>query len=113
MDHVIKHVAKTLRAARVAKAMTQEDLAGHLGLATESISHFERGVSAPSLKMIAAAADALDVKMADLFVGLKEGKDISRQRADNEAVVRRLAYDLDDKSLALLAKIATAIGDQA
>jgi transcriptional regulator with XRE-family HTH domain len=113
VDHVTKHVAKTLRAARVAQSMTQEALAAELDVATETISHFERAVTAPSLKMIASAAAVLEVHLSDLFVGLKDGHDISRQRAEHEAIVRRLAHDLDDKHLALLATIATAIGEQA
>ena len=112
MDDVTKHVAKTLRAARVAKGMTQEDLADHLAVATETISHFERGVTAPSLKTIAAAADVLGVKLSDLFAGMSEGKKLSRQRAEHEATLRRLAYDLDDRQLTLLAKIAMAVADQ-
>jgi transcriptional regulator with XRE-family HTH domain len=112
VDHVTKHVAKTLRSARLAKGMTQEQLAAELEVATETISHFERAVTAPSLKMIASAAAVLDVRLADLFAGMKDDHETSRQRAEHEAIVKRLAYDLDDKNLALLAKIAQAIGYQ-
>ena len=46
VDHVTKHVAKTLRAARLAKGITQEALAAELDVATETISHLERAVTA-------------------------------------------------------------------
>ena len=69
MEKIIKNVALKLRAARVAKRLTQEELAARLDMATESVSHIERGVTVPSLKTIAAAADILDVTLAELFTG--------------------------------------------
>ena len=69
MDTITKHVADHLRAARLAKGLTQEELAGQLGMATESVSHIERAVTAPGLKTIAAAADALGISIADVFAG--------------------------------------------
>jgi transcriptional regulator with XRE-family HTH domain len=112
VDHVTKHVAKTVRAARLAKGMTQEELAAELGVAAETISHFERAVTAPSLKTIASAAAVLDVGLADLFVGLANNRAISKQRAEHEALVRRLVNEFNDGQLALLARIATAIHEQ-
>ena len=62
--------------------------------------------------MIASAAAILEVHLADLFAGLAKDRSISKLRAEHEAAVRQLAQDLNDRQLALLAKIAAAIRDQ-
>jgi transcriptional regulator with XRE-family HTH domain len=109
VDKITKHVANTLRAARLAKGLTREELAVKLGMATESVSHFERAVTTPSLKTIAAAAAVLDVALPDLFVGFSERRSISQRRAEQEAVLRRLARDLDDRKLSQLLRLAAAL----
>ena len=109
MDKLPKHVANTLRAARLAKGMTQEELAGRLDMATESISHFERGVTMPSLKTIAAAARSLDVDLSDLFLGVADKRPISARRAEQEAVLRRRVRELDDRKLAVVIELIAAI----
>ena len=109
MDKLTKHVASTLRAARIAKGVTQEDLAGQLGMATESISHIERAVTVPSLKTIAAAAKALDVELDELFKGLADKRPISARRAEHEAILRRYARELGDGKLAVAIEVITAI----
>ena len=109
MDKLTKHVANTLRAARLAKGMTQEELAGQLDMATESISHFERSVTIPSLKTIAAAARALDVDLSDLFQGVADKRPISARRAEQEAILRRHVRELDDRKLAVVIEVITAI----
>jgi transcriptional regulator with XRE-family HTH domain len=113
VDKIIKHVAQQLRAARLAKGLTQEELASHLGMATESISHIERGVTVPGLKTIIAAATALDITLPDIFAGLAADRTITVRRADDEAVLCRLARDLDDRNLALVVKLATAVAQSA
>ena len=109
MDKVTKHVATQLRAARVAERLTQEELAGRLDMATESISHIERGVTVPSLKTIAAAADVLGVSLAELFSGMIDKRPLTPRRAEQEALLRRLARDLDDRKLTLAVELVTAV----
>ena len=109
MDKITKHVAAALRSARVAKGLTQEDLAERLGMATESISHIERAVTAPSLKTIAAAAEVLDVSLLDLFNGYDKQPAKPTRRTQNEARLRRFAIDLDDRRLTLVVALATAV----
>jgi transcriptional regulator with XRE-family HTH domain len=89
--------------------LTQEELASQLGMATESISHIERGVTVPGLKTIVAAATALDIALPDIFAGLVDSRTVSAQRAENEAVLRRLARDLDDRNRAVVVQLATAL----
>ncbi len=89
--------------------MNEEDLASRLDMATESISHIERGVTVPSLKTIAAAADELGLTMAELFAGYADKRTVTPRRAEQEAQLRRLARDLDDRKLALAVELVTAV----
>lgn len=109
MDKVTKHLAKQARAARLAKGMTQEDLAGRIEMATESVSHIERGVTVPSLKTLVALAEVLDISVADFFAGLTDKRTLSSSRMEQEATLRALGQQLDDKRLACVITIAAAV----
>ena len=109
VDKIAKHVAQQLRSARLAKGMTQEQLAGQLDMATESISHIERGITVPGLKTISAAAVALDITVADIFAGLDDKRPLTARRAEQEAILRLLARELDDRKLALAVELVQAV----
>ena len=109
MDRITKHVAATLRAARLAKRLTQEDVAGASDMATESISHIERSVSAPSLKTIAAFAEVVGISVPEVFAGLASDRKVSARRAEQEAELKRRAQDLDDKKLVLALELVHAV----
>ena len=68
-------------------------------------------MTAPSLKTIAAAAEALDVSLLDLFAGYDKQPSKPTRRAQHEATLRRFALDLDDRRLALLVALAKAVND--
>ena len=63
------------------------------------------------LKTIAAAAEALDVSLLDLFAGYDMQPGKPSRRAQHEAMLRRFALDLDDRRLALLVALAKAVND--
>jgi len=56
-----------IAARRKSLGWTQEYLAQHMGVDTETISRFERGVTAPSLKSIEKLAGLLTITIADLL----------------------------------------------
>jgi transcriptional regulator with XRE-family HTH domain len=51
------------------RGWTQAELAGKLGVETETVSRFERGHAIPSLKRLAFTAHVLDVSLTDLIGG--------------------------------------------
>lgn len=109
MDRLTKHIALRFRSARRAKGLTQEDLAGRLEMATESVSHIERGVTVPSLKTLAAAAEVMEIDVADLFAGLGDKRQVTVKRAELEGLLQRLSRDLDDQRLAFVVEMVTGI----
>jgi transcriptional regulator with XRE-family HTH domain len=52
---------------RRAQQWSQDQLAEQLGVATETISRFERGVTLPSLVTVQRLAEALGVRISDLL----------------------------------------------
>jgi transcriptional regulator with XRE-family HTH domain len=55
-----------LREMRVARGLTQPDLAGRVGTSASNISDLERGIKVPTLTTIARLANALDCKVTKL-----------------------------------------------
>jgi transcriptional regulator with XRE-family HTH domain len=64
---VDREVGGRIRALRQAKGLSLETVAGAAGLSIGFLSQIERGLSSPSLKVLAALADALDLSIAALF----------------------------------------------
>ena len=60
-------VGQRIRAARLAKGWTQQDLADHSGIARANIARMEAGKHAPRVETIKVVAQALSLAMADLF----------------------------------------------
>ena len=57
-------IGKRIRACRLAKGMTQEQLANEVGVVVTHISHIETGNSVPSLKTLIDIINALDCSAA-------------------------------------------------
>lgn len=62
---------RILRDARVAKGLTQEELAFRAGMSVPYLSDIERGRSSPSLSMLVDLAVALDMHLAELVGPIK------------------------------------------
>jgi len=62
-----KRLGLNIAARRKSLGWTQEYLAQHMGVDTETISRFERGVTAPSLKSVEKLAGLLTITIADLL----------------------------------------------
>ena len=74
MTFVLSTLAKNTKALRYVKRLSQEDLAGRLGVAVQTVSAIERGVRKPSLDTIVSLANALNVRVVDLFSEKLEGE---------------------------------------
>lgn len=62
-----KRLGLNIATRRKSLGWTQEYLAQHMGVDTETISRFERGVTAPSLKSIEKLASLLTITIAELL----------------------------------------------
>ncbi len=65
---------RRLRRLRLARDITQERLAEHIGISVTFLGLIERGVNAPSFETIEEIARVLRVPVAELFLFNAEGR---------------------------------------
>lgn len=70
MEQVLQKFGENVRAARLARGWTQEDLSQHSGLAVVQISRVERGKREIRLTTLLRLLDALGADPAELLDGL-------------------------------------------
>lgn len=63
------HLAENLKKYRILKNMTQEDVAGSLGITPQSVSKWERGESYPDITLLPALAHIFETSI-DLLMGM-------------------------------------------
>lgn len=66
------------REVRVARGLTQDDVADAAELDRTTIGQLERGVKSPTLRTVEKVADAFDLRPIDLLVRAQEIWDESR-----------------------------------
>lgn len=69
----IQQFGEAVRSARLARGLTQEQLAEKANLHVNSISFVERGLSPPALDTICFIADALGLKVSELVIDMEMG----------------------------------------
>ena len=70
MDQVVKRFGENVRAARLRRGWTQEDLAHEAGLSVVQVSRVERGVREVRLTTLTRLVGALKVPPSELLDGL-------------------------------------------
>ena len=75
---VVREVGRRIRQLRMSRParMTQEDLSERARISVSFLSMIERGERSPHLETLAAIAEALEVRMADLFVDDRESANV-------------------------------------
>lgn len=73
MEKLRKRIATGLADARLAKGLSQSQLATRTGLMPSAVSHFELGRRMPTVNNLLRLADALDISLDSLF-----GRDSNR-----------------------------------
>lgn len=84
-------LAENLRSLRIAKNLTQEQLAEYLGISFKTVSRWETGNGYPDLEMIPIIADYFDVSLESL---LGVGKE-DREQASKELYEKLQTYPYD------------------
>lgn len=73
-ERVLRRLGQNVRALRLKRAWSQEQLAEASGSHTNYVGGIERGERNPTATKILAIASALNVEPADLFAGIKTKK---------------------------------------
>ena len=64
----------TLKEIRLKKGITQVELAKHVGISQQTISHYETGRAKPSLDVAVKLAKAFGVSVEEIYQAWVEGK---------------------------------------
>ena len=75
---LVHALGRQIAAERVAKGMTQEQLAGIVGIAKKSMTRYENGERDPQLWVIVKIAEALNIIPSQLMVRAEARRDEDR-----------------------------------
>jgi transcriptional regulator with XRE-family HTH domain len=103
------------RQARHARQLTQEQVAGQLGVSSEFYSRIERGLAHPSLETLLGMADVLGVSV-DALLGLDAEHAAARASfpltsPDDPLLVRRLAAELQEAQPSVVRLVRSILGE--
>ena len=65
----MREIGKNIRAARLRRGMTQDELAERLHVSRQTVSNYETGRSRPDVEMLLRAAEQLEVDVQVLLYG--------------------------------------------
>ncbi|MBQ9151793.1 MAG: helix-turn-helix transcriptional regulator [Clostridia bacterium] len=83
-------IGTRIKSFRIAMGMTQEKLAERLGISSQAVSKWERGITYPDITFLSALTEALHVS-ADALLGIESN------HKDNKSALYDEAYDLWQK----------------
>ncbi|MCF3627691.1 helix-turn-helix transcriptional regulator [Thalassospiraceae bacterium LMO-SO8] len=104
-------LGRQVKAAREAKRLTQEQLAGLVERTPEALSNIERGHSVPSLDTLEKLSIHLDVPIAEFFEQAKAMEGQSPRRVGLETDARQVIKRLSDMNLEVALKQLKALAD--
>ncbi len=95
------HIAAIVRAARKAKGLTQEELAGRIKRTPESLSNVERGNAIPSIETLICLCQELEINPNSIFknTSVSDKRTPAEQRLAQE--IQQLVDRLDEDALVL------------
>ena len=89
---------------RKQKSLTQEALAGKMGVSPKYLSSIERGKENPTLKMLVNLADTLDIDLGQIFTFIQI-EDPKRRKTLLESLLKKA----DEEQLKLAVKILRVV----
>lgn len=98
-NELTKIVGESIARRRRKTGMTQEDLAGKLGIASDTMSRIEKGRFAPRISRFRDIAGALGCSVADLF------RDADEKTADRASTIAEILKPLPDEAQEALVEL--------
>lgn len=107
-----QHIGLRVKAARLKRGLTQEQLAERIEKTAESVSNIERGHVLTTLDTLHRIAVELAEPLAAFFEDLERERPVARNRLEMEYRLRGLAEDLTNEELRLAVAVTEAIKAQ-
>lgn len=105
-EALLSRIGARLQAARVARGMTQAQLAEAVSIEPVTLSRYETGARGASITVLAAAAQALGVTLADLVADDRPLPAVTRDVRVEQAL--RVLEGLDEERLAIAVRVVQA-----
>jgi ribosome-binding protein aMBF1 (putative translation factor) len=100
-DRLRQIIASRVKASRMARGWSQEELAARISKTPESISNIERAKQLPALDTLLDLARVLDLPTVEVIEASKDARNVSRERADNEARLVTVVQGLSDTAVSI------------
>ena len=96
----MEYFGDKLRALRMEKKLTQNDLAARLGIVGASVSSYEKNKQYPSVEVLIQLCQTFDVS-ADYLLGLSDDKNFNTSTLTEEQlqIVLRLINDFEQSNV--------------
>jgi len=94
-----KVIGKAIARLRLARELTQEQLAEQLGIGSEAVSRLERGVVMPTVGRLVELADLLNCDVAELLA------EVSPRISDQAQHLSRLLANLSEHDRTLVIEV--------
>lgn len=72
LEAIDRVIATNMRRYRLVRGLTQAELAGAIGVSTQQVQKYERGINRISAGKLFWAAQALQVSLGTFFVGTRD-----------------------------------------
>ena len=110
MEDLKNRLGESFREARARKGLTQETLAGMVGVTTETISNSERGESLVTVPVLLAMVAALELDLTDLVKDTPIKRPVlSKKRLRLDRELRQLGEKMTEGELELLVGIGRLV----
>lgn len=80
----MNYIGKKIKELRLKNDMTQEKLADRLGIAYQTVSKWETGITSPDLSLIVPLARLFRVTTDELFCYSESADDLLKEKLENE-----------------------------
>ncbi len=106
-DKLSQHIGQRVRQLRIAKGLTQRDLAIQIGMTVQAFARMERGLSLPSFPTFIRVCQLLDTT-SDFLLGFDEQEVETLETDEHTRALARLqaqARDLDTRAIKTLEQV--------
>lgn len=106
-DKLSQHIGQRVRQLRIAKGLTQRDLAIQIGMTVQAFARMERGLSLPSFPTFIRVCQLLDTT-SDFLLGFDEQEVEPLETDEHTRALARLqaqARDLDTRAIKTLEQV--------
>ena len=107
-----QHIGLQVRLARKRHGLTQEQLAGRIDKAVETVSNIERGHAYTGLETLEKLGRAMGMPAGEFFEGIENARTVTKERLELECALRDAAQTLSDGDLRITIDLVRSLKEK-